>query len=61
MLGEKNKGKDIWLLVCSLLPCLDASTWQMFKVKYFIGHYISLGTSQGNIQEQCLWYGLGGL
>lgn len=33
MLGEKNKGKDIWLLVWSPLPCLGASTWQMFKVK----------------------------
>lgn len=60
VLGE-NKGRDKWLLVWSPLPCLDASTWQMFKAKYFIGHYSFLEASRGTIQEQCLWYGLGGL
>lgn len=52
---KKNKRKDIWLLIWWPLPCLGASVWQMFKVKYFAEHvlcFVFLETSPGNIQEK---------
>lgn len=60
---KKNKRKDIWLLIWWPLPCLGASAWQMFKVKYFAEHVFlfSWKVPQGIFKRNFLWYRLGNL